>query len=331
MSDTAPLISVVIPCHNAELWLEETLRSVLAQAVSTELVVVDDGSSDRSVEIAESVGGRALRLIRQSRAGVSRARNVGTAAARGTFIQYLDADDALTAGSLAPKLLALTDTGADVAYSDWVYWQERPDGSFGAGETIRRTLGPRPDVEIFLDKWWPLGALLYRRSLVDRLLPWREDLPIIQDARFLLDAALAGGRFVHVPIVGARYRVHLTSLSRRDPREFLEDCYRNGSELHHRWEREGTFDAERRHGMVRLYDYLARSFFPIDRGRFAQLAREVTSLEPGFVPGASPSLRTFATLFGYPSAEYLAGWWRVARANLTRTRRSVNPAAAGGR
>lgn len=323
---TTPLVSVVIPCFNAAAWIDETIASVVAQRdVPLEIVLVDDGSTDESVAIAERRAGDALRTIGQSRQGVSRARNIGTQSARGEFIQYLDADDLLTPGTLRAKLDALVSTGADVAYGDWVHWQRNGSGQFVEGGRVERVLGSRPDVDIFGGKWWPLAALLYRRSLVERMLPWREDLPIIQDARFLLDAALHGGRFVHVKGITAKYRVLDESLSRRDPRLFFEDCYRNGTDLRLRWEADGTFDDERRRCVIGLYNFLAQSFFPIDRRRSAQMIRDLQQLDPGYVPKEPPVLRALATVVGYRSAEYLAGWFRVARLTARRSRQLIDP------
>jgi hypothetical protein len=161
------------------------------------------------------------------------------------------------------------------------------------------------------DAWWPPGALLYRRSFVDRILPWRVDLPIIQDARFQLDAALAGGRFVHVTGVGLKYRVHGgTSLSQRDPRAFTLDCFRNAAELDDRWRREGGLDDERRRALLAVYEHVARSFFSWDRSSFGAAVARLKSLEPRFRPAGPPSLRALSGLVGYPAAEQIALWWR---------------------
>ena len=124
-----PQVSVVIPCRNAEPWVGETVASVVSQAdVSLELIVVDDGSEDRSAEIAyESADGK-LTLIRQTGSGVSHARNTGTAAASAPFVQYLDADDVLMPETLAARVSALEESQADVAYCDWQRWQRRNDG-----------------------------------------------------------------------------------------------------------------------------------------------------------------------------------------------------------
>lgn len=97
-----PSITVVIPLYNKEREIEGTLRSVLAQRrLPDEILVVDDGSTDRSAEVVRGIASPLVRLIPQSNAGVSAARNRGIAEARGEYIALLDADDAWEAGFLA--------------------------------------------------------------------------------------------------------------------------------------------------------------------------------------------------------------------------------------
>lgn len=93
----SPTVSVVIPAYNVEEWIGESLDSVLAQTFEDyEVVVVDDGSRDGTVELVEGYVSRhpgRIRLVRQEQGGASRARNRGIDEARGEFIAFLDADD----------------------------------------------------------------------------------------------------------------------------------------------------------------------------------------------------------------------------------------------
>jgi glycosyltransferase involved in cell wall biosynthesis len=322
-------VSVVIPCHNAAAWLEEALGSVREQRnVDVELIVVDDGSTDDSAAIAERFGDPVSRVIRQPQSGASRARNVGTAAATSPFIVFLDADDVLMPGTLAERARALTGSGGDVAYCDWVEWRRHGDGTFREGVARRRLLGSRPELEILVDAWWPPGALLYRRSLVDQILPWREELPVIQDARFLLDAALAGARFVHSPHTGLRYRAHGNdSLSRRDPRAFLEDCFRSVQDLDRTWTNAAAIDDERRKALVKCYAFLTRSFFPLDRSRHEQTLGRLLELDPHYLPDSPADFRALSRMFGFARAEQIAGWLRP----LKRTMPSLLDGPRGAR
>ncbi len=89
-----PKVSVIIPNYNYSQYLREAIDSVLAQTVADiEIVVVDDGSTDRSKEILDSYGER-ISAVYQQNQGVSAARNHGVSLSRGEFVAFLDADDA---------------------------------------------------------------------------------------------------------------------------------------------------------------------------------------------------------------------------------------------
>lgn len=90
----SPLVTVTIPVYNAEEHLADALASVLAQTYRhLDVVVVDDGSTDRSVEIARSFDDARCRVIEQANAGAPAARNTGVAASHGEMLAFLDADD----------------------------------------------------------------------------------------------------------------------------------------------------------------------------------------------------------------------------------------------
>lgn len=96
------MISIVIPLYNKEPIIEKTMMSVLSQDYSDfEVVVVDDGSTDNSVEKIEAIHDSRIRLIRQENGGPSKARNTGVKNAKGEWVLFLDADDELEPNSLA--------------------------------------------------------------------------------------------------------------------------------------------------------------------------------------------------------------------------------------
>lgn len=91
-----PLVSILIPCYNAEKWLAETLESALAQTWDNiEIIVVDDGSTDKSLAVAKQFEPDGVKVISQANKGASAARNRAFQESQGDFIQYLDADDLL--------------------------------------------------------------------------------------------------------------------------------------------------------------------------------------------------------------------------------------------
>ncbi|WP_330480127.1 glycosyltransferase family 2 protein [Streptomyces sp. NBC_00724] len=119
-----PVVSVVIPCHDYARYLPEAVSSVLAQTFRDwELVIVDDGSTDDTVEVTQSLiachPDRRIRLLQQSNAGVSAARNTGIEASTGRYILPLDADDVIAATMLEKTVGVLdSDPGIAIASTD---------------------------------------------------------------------------------------------------------------------------------------------------------------------------------------------------------------------
>jgi len=118
-----PLVSIITPIYNAAPWLRETLDSVRAQTLTDwEQIMVDDGSSDDSVAIAEAAALQdpRFRLIRTLRnMGPSAARNLAIEAARGRFIAFLDADDLWLPEKLARSVAWITSRGYSFIYHDY--------------------------------------------------------------------------------------------------------------------------------------------------------------------------------------------------------------------
>jgi glycosyltransferase involved in cell wall biosynthesis len=114
-SDQSPLVSIVIANHNYGRFLSQAIASALAQSHSPiEVVVVDDGSSDDSLQVAH---GYPVKVISQVNRGVCAARNRGASEARGGFFVFLDADDMLDPDYVARTLTALLAQPLSVAYS----------------------------------------------------------------------------------------------------------------------------------------------------------------------------------------------------------------------
>jgi len=140
----SPGVSLVLPCHNAESWLTETLDSVAAQDYPRlQVVFVDDGSTDRSSAIAEGYRDRLPGLVveRQRNQGVSAARNRGLELAEGDYLCFLDADDLLPPSSIARRVRFLESgdfavCGGIAAIVD------------AAGESLNMTVGRREDTAL---------------------------------------------------------------------------------------------------------------------------------------------------------------------------------------
>jgi len=111
-----PKVTVVIAAYNAETYLRQTLDSVFAQCLEEiEVIVVDDGSTDRTSQILKTVSDPRLTVLRQQNGGVSAARNAGLTAARAPYVFFLDADDILLPDALRRMVTALDERPERVA------------------------------------------------------------------------------------------------------------------------------------------------------------------------------------------------------------------------
>lgn len=125
-----PQISVIIPAYNAQNTILETIASVQQQSFSDfELIVINDGSTDQTLELLQTLNDDRLKIFSYSNGGISTARNRGIAQSSGEFLAFLDADDLWTPDKLAAQLeMLLQHPEAGVAYS-WTYFMEEKNGS----------------------------------------------------------------------------------------------------------------------------------------------------------------------------------------------------------
>lgn len=215
-----PLVTIGIPCFNSARWLPGAIESALAQtAPACEVIVADDGSTDESAAIAGAFGER-VTLLRNEHRGANHARREITAAARGDWLQFLDADDFLLPEKIA-RQLAEADRGAaaDVIYSPvWI------ETSGAGGEGATRAPSDLDTTHDLFSQWlsWQLpqtGGCLWRRSALEKIGGWRSEQPCCQEHELYLRALKSGLRFAFAPSAGAVYRVWSDgTLCRKDPR-----------------------------------------------------------------------------------------------------------------
>jgi glycosyltransferase involved in cell wall biosynthesis len=285
------MISIIIPCYNAERTLAATIASALEQDVEKEVIVVNDGSTDGSAEIIGKFGNSIRRLSTPNR-GVSSARESGTKLARGQYFQYLDSDDLLAPATLGARLEAVSN--ADVAHTDWQRLELGRDGTYVLADIIRPDLAAierdAEEATATAEFWAPPAALLYRREIVERIGGWPAGLPVIQDARYLFEAARHKARFAYVAGVGAYYRTLPDSLSRRNLSRFIADCARNASEIETIWGGHGTLMPSRVDAMAGIWGHvvsvaLLNGFdeFENARVRYNHLAARRKLFEAGYL------------------------------------------------
>lgn len=312
------MVSVIIPCYNAERWIRDALTSVIEQDVQLEIIVIDDGSTDGSAKIVQSEF-PTVKLIRTTNGGPSRARNVGIALAQGSYIQFLDADDTLPTNKIAIQINALKQAGAQVAYSDWQYIRLQKDGQIVFSPILSRIMTGSPEIALLTDFWYPIHSYLFTNDIVHKTGGFNERLPIIQDARFAHDCALHGATFAYAPGPVIQYLMHSTTQnSKRDSVAFMRDCFTNASEVESWWRGNGGINAQRRKVLLRVYQQVARGTFDRDPKTFYAAYQRLRDLEPNFLPSGPRALRLLSICLGYPRAEQVASYYRSCKLRIQR-------------
>ena len=206
-----PRVSVIIPTYNRGLCVTEAVDSVLGQTLRDfEVIVVDDGSTD-DTQVRLAVYGDRIRVIRQVNAGVSAARNVGMAAARGEWIGFLDSDDTWMPEKLERQMADLERHPEAVGHAVDValcgvggrqlsLWEGR-----GIGEEFEKSPVRARPLEDVLGVAFYTQAVLLKREVVERVGGFKVGMQIHEDVEFLARVALTGA-FVVNRYLGVKLR-----------------------------------------------------------------------------------------------------------------------------
>lgn len=215
-------VTIILPAYNAEATLAEALESLQAQThADWEAIVVDDGSTDRTPEIAArfAAGDRRLHVVRQANAGEGAARNTGLARTRSDWVTFLDADDWLLPAYLDRMLsVAAKAPEPDIVYCGWIRVTDRNEQ--GPAE-----FAPEPS-DLFpalaRSNRLPIHACLVRRSLVDSVGRFDVTLATCPDWDLWQRIFRRGPRVASIREVLVRYRLRAGSAG-TDARQILQD------------------------------------------------------------------------------------------------------------
>ena len=202
-----PLISVVIPCYNQGKYLEETVKSALASSYRPlEIILVNDGSTDNSLEIANKLEANhpEIQVIDQPNGGVAKARNTGIAHAKGKYVLPLDGDDLISDNYIKEAIETLeSNPKVKVVYCQAVKFNEQTQKPWKLKPFSRRQLAK--DNMIFV-------AAVFRKSDCEAVGGFSEDMKMgREDWEFWIKMLKNGGEVVQLPFVGFFYRLTPTS------------------------------------------------------------------------------------------------------------------------
>lgn len=225
MNSTADqaLVSIVIPVFNAADYLREAIDSVLGQDYSNvELIVLDDGSTDNSVEILKSYPEGLFHWESHSNIGQSATMNKGWSMARGDVLSYLSADDALLPGAVTRSVESLDNhENVVMTYCDYMLMDAN-------SADIRRVYAPEFDYKKMLSDIvvQPGPGVFFRRTAFKKIGGWNSSYRQVPDLEYWLRLGLEGD-FLRIPEVLAKFRVHDGSQTYMESSvEKAEECVR---------------------------------------------------------------------------------------------------------
>jgi glycosyltransferase involved in cell wall biosynthesis len=304
------LVSILIPCHNAERWIGGAIESALRQDYPhRQVIVIDDGSTDASLEIIKSFGDK-IRWQTGPNRGANTARNRLLELAQGKWLQYLDADDYLLSDKISRQMefLATCQKQPDLIFSPVTV------ESWSEGGCQREFIPiPEPhDLWVLLASWQlpQTGAVLWRKHAINEVGGWKASQPCCQEHELYLRLIMAGKRFAYCPTSGAVYRKWSTStVCQRDIAEVHRRrlAIEQVAEQHLRATQRLTFQRQRAISQARFE--IARIAWQYDRAFGRTILRNLYDSDPRFQPigRAAPFAYRFAFRWlGFETAEALA-------------------------
>jgi glycosyltransferase involved in cell wall biosynthesis len=305
-----PLVSILIPAYNAERWVADTINSALAQTwPMKELIVVDDGSADRTLQVARQFASRNVSVVTQENQGASAARNRAFELCQGDYIQWLDADDLLSPDKVAKQMAAAQECQDTrrLLSSGWGYFMYRPSRAQFLPTPLWCDLSP---VEWLLRKMgqnlhMQTATWLVSRELTETAGPWDTRLSLDDDGEYFSRVVLASDAIRFVPDAKVFYRQpgfeRLSSIDRSDKK--LESQFLS-MRLHVDYLR--SFEESER-ARAAAVNYLQTWFIFFFEDR-PDLARELEQLAVALggrleIPGLSWKYLWIQKLFGWSIAK----------------------------
>jgi len=208
-----PLVSILVPAYNAEAWIEETLNSALRQTWSQkEIIVVDDGSTDKTLSIAKKFSNKGVRVLSQKNKGASAARNHAFSVCHGDYIQWLDADDILAPDKIARQMEFAESSGNKflLLSSEWGRFLYRAKRAEFTPTELWDDLSP---LEWLINKmskniWMQPGSWLVSRELTEAAGTWDVRLTFDDDGEYFCRVLLKSQGVKFISRAKIFYRVN---------------------------------------------------------------------------------------------------------------------------
>jgi len=207
-----PLVSILIPAYNAEAWLAETIQSAVGQTwPRKEVIIIDDGSRDRTAEVARRFSSKEVSVVTIENQGAAAARNHGLRLSQGDYIQYLDADDLLSPDKVERQMQSLRDADNKriLLSSSWAFFNYRTQQARFVPSSLWQDLSP---VEWLIRKMsenlhMQTATWLTSRELAEVAGPWDTRMFVDDDGEYFCRVLLASEGTRFVPEAKLYYRI----------------------------------------------------------------------------------------------------------------------------
>jgi len=279
-----PLVSILIPAYNAQEWIADTLRSAIGQTYErTEIIVIDDGSTDQTLALARRFESEGIRVITQRNQGASAARNKAFSLSKGDYIQWLDADDLLAPDKIERQLAALREIGSVriLLSSSWCHFQDRVHGTRFVPTSLWQDLSP---VEWLLRKMgenlhMQTATWLTSRELAEAAGPFDTRLSFDDDGEYFCRVLLASEGTCFVPEAKVFYRLSgQTGLSNVGVSVAKRNSLFSSMKLHLQYLRSLEDSDRSRKACLAYLQYWYLAFYPECRDIVAELQNLASQL-----------------------------------------------------
>lgn len=263
-----PLVSILIPAYNAAEWIAETIQSACAQTwPRKEVIVVDDGSRDKTAEVARRFASEIVKVVTQQNQGAAATRNCAFCLSQGDYIQWLDADDLLARDKVERQLAGLMEhhDRRILLSSSWAYFNYRIQSARFVPTLLWQDLS---SVEWLLAKMqnnlhMQTATWLTSRELAEAAGPWDTRLAVDDDGEYFCRVLLASSGTRFVPDAKVFYRVTPTSrLSHIGASDRKKDAMLISMKLHVQYLRSLEESARVRHACLRYLQTWYDNFYP---------------------------------------------------------------------
>jgi glycosyltransferase involved in cell wall biosynthesis len=313
MSGSGPRVSVLIPCFNAEKWVGEAIESVYRQTwENVEIVIVNDGSTDNSLAEINRQKSARLKIIDQPNQGQNASLNRAFSECTGSFVQYLDADDALEQDKIKNQIIRLQHHPDCIATSAWRVIASDATVEFAdPGRAIVGPFGERTSVDWLVENWWEGGGMMYPAmwlipaEILRRAGSWRDDVTLMNDQEFFTRVVLAARAVLLCPESLSYYRKGHPSMSSIKTERAWRSYFLVTELCVDRLLAEECSDRTKRVASF-MWQRVANSCYPYQRalGSEAQRRAELLHSDRLFLP-AGRSYNLISAIFGWKIARSL--------------------------